>query len=138
MAAEITLTHYYDVPLHCPFCGKPNMQYERASAEIAGCDHLMVMTFSEGIMMAHTRVKDAVKQAGYELNGDGDFFLRVQKPGAGDEDDIDFDDADVVELAQSFKDAVTFCQIVGPPSGAESYTVYAFSDEEYEKFGDKL
>lgn len=132
MADEITLTHYYDIPLHCPFCGKANLE----EGEVAGCGHVMLMTCSEGIITAHPRLRVKVKEAGYDLTDVDDLVIRIFKPGSEEEDDIEFEENDVLRLAQSFGDSVTFCQVVGPPSGEESYTVFAYSDEEHEKYGE--
>lgn len=139
MSGEITLRNYYDIPLHCSFCGKPNIeQGDSFGAELAGCEHLMLMTCSEGIIMAHPRLREEVKKAGYELYGDEDPSLSIRKLGSTDDEDdeddedIEFDEVDVIKLAQSMDDAVSFCQIVGPPSGEVSYTIFAYSEDEQE------
>ena len=137
--SEILITTYYDIPLHCPFCGNPNIQYNSdMGGEIVGCDHLMLINGSEGIIKAHPRLCEEVRKSGYELVYEDDLFYRITKPDSDEDEDFEFDDGNILSIAQSFADSVTFCQIIGPPSGETTYTVFAYSDEEYEKFGDSI
>jgi hypothetical protein len=127
----IEMTNYYDIPLHCPFCGEPATVYDGNGLEVKGCNHLHLLTASDFIIHMSEGAEKIIVDAGYEIvREEGD--VMVINPN--DEDDH----PNIIALMSKFPDAVIFEQVVGPPSLEISHTVFAFNDDDYAKFGESL
>ena len=127
----IEMTNYYDIPLHCPFCGEPATVYDGNGLEVKGCNHLHLLTASDFIIQMSEGAEKIIVDAGYEIvREEGD--VMVTNPN--DEDDH----PNIIALMSKFPDAVIFEQVVGPPSLEISHTVFAFNDDDYAKFGESL
>ena len=127
----IEMTNYYDIPLHCPFCGKPATVYDGNGLEVKGCNHLHLLTASDFIIHMSEGAEKIIVKAGYDIaRENGDVFL--------EEPDDDKDYPNLIALMSEFKDVVIFEQVVGPPSLQASYTVFAFNDDDYAKVGESL
>ena len=127
----IEMTNYYDIPLHCPFCGEPATVYDGNGLEVKGCNHLHLLTASDFIIHMSEGAAKIIVDAGYEIvREDGD--VMVANPN--DEDDH----PNIIALMSKFPDAVIFEQVVGSPSLEISHTVFAFNDDDYAKFGESL
>ena len=127
----IEMTTYYDIPLHCPFCGEPATVYDRNGLEVKGCSHLHLLATSDFIIHMSEGAEKIIVDAGYDIVRDeGD--VMVTNPNDDD------DQPNIIALISKFPDAVIFEQVVGPPSLEISHTVFAFNDDDYAKFGETL
>ena len=127
----IELTTYYDVHLHCPFCGLAATHNLDGAWEVKGCKHLQLLTASDFILFMSKRMKKIVTDAGYEIV-DEDNDINLSNPS--DEDDW----PNLIKLASQFPDVVIFEQVVGPPSLEVSHTIFAYNDDDCESFGKAL
>lgn len=131
MSSEVSLVielrTYYDIPIHCPFCGVPATSQSGGDWEVKGCSHLELLIAAEVTLHVGKQLQSLAVSKGYKVEqSEGE--VAVSNPH--DEDDF----PDLVELSEEIADAVVFSQIVGPPSSETSYTVFAYSDAEYEEF----
>jgi len=127
----IEMTTYYDIPLHCPFCGAPATEHNSNGLEVKGCNHFQLLMASDFIIHMSEVAEKIITKAGYDIaRENGDVLLEAP------EDDKDY--PNVIALMSEFKDVVIFEQVVGPPSLQASYTVFAFNDDDYAKFGESL
>jgi hypothetical protein len=127
----IEMTTYYDIPLHCPFCGKSATVYDGNGLEVEGCNHLHLLTTSDFIIHMSEAAEKIIVDAGYDIvREEGD--VMVTNPNDDD------DHPNIIALMSKFPDAVIFEQVVGPPSLEISHTVFAFNDDDYAKFGESL
>ena len=127
----IEMRTYYDIPLHCPFCGGATSQVQDDEWRVSGCKHLQLMTNGEITPFMSERAEKVIVDAGYEVDRD-EFDIEVSN--AADDDDW----PDLIQLMSIFPDVVIFEQVVGPPSLEVSYTVFAFNDGDYAEFGNSL
>ena len=129
--AYVQLTSYYDIPLHCPFCGVAATEMKDGGWEVSGCHHLQLGTADEFVIHMSDRGEAAIKDAGYSVVRDE---IEITVSNEADEDDY----PEIVEMIAKMPDAVVFEQIVGPPSLISSYIVFAYNDDDYAKFGETL
>lgn len=127
----IEMSTYYDIPLHCPFCGAAATKIEDDELVVVGCKHLQLLTAVEFTVYMSERFEALVKGAGYEVTRD-DCEVSASNP---DDDD---DWPDLIGLASQLPDVIVFEQVVGPPSLEVSYTIFAYNDADYEKFSEAL
>lgn len=127
----IEMTTYYDIPLHCPFCGVPATHNEGGAWEVKGCGHLQLLTSSDFTFFMSERTQRLVEEAGFEVTREDD-DITVSDPH--DEDDW----PNVLAIVSKLPDVVIFEQVVGPPSLEVSHTVFAYNDEDYAKYGESL
>lgn len=125
----IEMRSYYDIPLHCPFCGVAATKLEGDEFVVNGCNHLQLISSGDFVIHMSERFENLIKEAGY-LVAREEYDVQVENPL--DEDDW----PNLVELCSKMSDVVIFEQIVGPPSLEASHTVFAYNDEDYAKFGD--
>lgn len=125
------MRHYYDIPIHCPFCGVAATKIEDGEFVVSGCNHLQLLSSSDFVLFMSKRLEALLNNAGYTVVRD-EHDVTVTNPM--DEDDY----PNLVEAAAKMSDAAVFEQVVGPPSLEASYTVFAYNDDDYAKFGDSL
>ncbi len=65
--STIEMTTYYDIPLHCPFCGKPATVYDGNGLEVEGCNHLHLLTTSDFIIHMSEAAETIIVDAGYDI-----------------------------------------------------------------------
>lgn len=127
--STVRMTQYYDIHLHCPFCGEAATYFGDTAIEIKGCKHLQLLTSSDLTIFMSERTQTLIEEAGFEVTRD-DYDITVTNPN--DEDDW----PNLITLVSKLPDAVIFEQIVGPPSLEVSHTVFAYNDDDYAKFGE--
>ena len=127
----IEMRHYYDIPLHCPFCGVAATKIEDDEFVVNGCNHLQLLSSSDFVLFMSKRLEALLNNAGYTVVRE-EHDVEVTNPM--DEDDY----PNLVEAAAKMSDVVIFEQVVGPPSLEASYTIFAYNDDDYANFGDSL
>lgn len=127
----IEMRSYYDIPLHCPFCGAAATKLEGGEFVVNGCNHLQLLSSTDFIIHMSERLEALITAAGYSVERE-EYDVKIANPL--DEDDW----PNLVEICAKMSDVVIFEQIVGPPSLEASHTVFAYDDEDYAQFGDSL
>ena len=128
MTNHVTMTTYYDIHLHCPFCGSAaSVLDSNGSLDVGGCSHLLFVSAGDIHVYVAERLDEIISQNSWKIIREPDGSAEI----FSDDDDID---VNIVELLRPFKDAIIFEQIVGPPSLISSVTAFAYSEEEYEQF----
>lgn len=128
MTNHVTMTTYYDIHVHCPFCGSSATVLDpNGSLEVGGCSHLLFVSAGDIHVYVSERLDDIIAQNSWKITREPDGSAEI----FSDDDDID---VDIVDLLQPFNDAIMFEQIVGPPSLMSSLTAFAYSDKEHEQF----
>ena len=57
MRNHIVLDTFYDIHIHCPFCGTPATFAANGGYEVKGCDHLLFLTAEEFHMSVSKRLE---------------------------------------------------------------------------------
>lgn len=126
MKNHIILDKFYDIHIHCPFCGTPATFETDGGYEVKGCDHLLFLTAEQFHMSVSRRLEKSILSRGWILERQDDGLTNIYS-----EDDDE--DVNILELISDFEDAILIEQQVGPPALMSSFTAFAFSDEDYQK-----
>lgn len=118
---------FYDVPVHCPYCGVNPEGTLRDGGEATPCAHTLFMGHSEGWMHLSERAEGQLKENGYEINRSEDFIEIMRKDEDGEDEFVTLQD---IKEALSFPDGVLFEQYVGPPSLFSSFTAFAGLEDD--------
>jgi hypothetical protein len=126
MKNHIILDTFYDIHIHCPFCGTPSTFESDGGYEVKGCDHLLFLSADEFHMSVSNRLEKSIQSRGWVLERQDDGLTNIYS------EDND-EDVNILELISDFDDAILIEQQVGPPALMSSFTAFAFSDEDYQK-----
>ena len=128
MIETIDLNTYYDIHLHCPFCGKPASNEE----EVLGCSHLLYIWLNEGFYIHMSeRVDKVLSEKGVKvLRADGEIMLEMTNDSEGDIDNSNLQS----DILTEFPDHIIFKQKTPPPGMEEVFTAFSFSDEEHQDY----
>lgn len=119
---RIEFRTFYDVPIHCPFCGaNPEGQLREGGAP-APCAHTLFMGHSEGWIHISDRAMAQLSESGFQLESDVDFVELYRLGEDGDREQATLED---MMATLSFPDCVVFEQIVGPPSLDSAFLAFA-------------
>ncbi len=112
---RVELNAFYDIDLHCPFCGKKVVNYGADGSEpgILPCPHTDFSASDEGF---DYRSKDFNE------------FFNLSEDQEVDPESLGFDHIDAMTDAYEAVDGVKFAQYVGPPGGMGGYV--GFSPKE--------
>jgi len=125
MKNHIILETFYDIHVHCPFCGTPATFTSNGGYEVKGCKHMLFLTADEFHMSVSERLEASIKNRGWTLERQYDGLADIVSK---DEDE----DVNILELISDFDDAILIEQKVGAPSFMSSYIAFAYSHEDYE------
>ena len=108
---RVELTKFYDMPVHCPFCGSRVVDYGDESSEphITPCAHTLFVAHDEGLEFRSKRFDDNLSLTGIDTDD-------IEPPEGG---------FDALTDRVTLPDSVKFAAYVGPPSGFGSYVGFA-------------
>ena len=118
---------FYDVPLHCPYCGANPEGTLRDGGEATPCVHTLFMGHSEGWLHLSDRAEAQLRAKGFEIERDEDLIEISRKDEDGEDEFVTLQD---IQAALSVRDGVLFEQYVGPPAMFSSFTAFAGVEEE--------
>ena len=126
MRNHIVLDTFYDIHIHCPFCGTPATFASNGGYEVKGCDHLLFLTAEEFHMSVSKRLEASIKTRGWILERQEDGLANIFSKD-------EHEDVNILELITDFDDAILIEQQDGPPTLMSSFTAFAYSDEDYQR-----
>lgn len=118
---------YYDVPLHCPYCGTNPEGDLRDGGTAAPCAHTLFMGHDAGWIYISDRVESQLAGKGFTVERSEDLIHISKVDDDGEEEFVTLQD---LQATLSFDDGVLFEQYVGPPSGFSSFVAFAGLDTE--------
>ena len=112
---NIDMTEFYDVNIHCPFCGQKVLDYgieDEQDMDINPCSHTLFVCSEEAWEYQSEEFKTNLGIEGVDLNN---------------ETPEDFEDLSVAEITEkvSLSDPIKITQIVGPPAMISGYIGFA-------------
>lgn len=114
---RVELHTFYDVDLHCPFCGQKVVNYGSDGSDpgVKPCAHTVFSASDEG----------------FDYRSDEfDSFFNLNSDDEVDFDELGFDNIDDMTDAFETVDGVKFAQYVGPPGGIGGYVGFATKHED--------
>ena len=118
---------FYDVSLHCPYCGTNPEGSLPDGGEATPCVHTLFMGHSEGWVHLSDRAEAQLRSKGFEIERNDDFIEIFRKDDDGENEIATLQD---IQGALSFPDGVVFEQYVGPPAMFSSFVAFAGINEE--------
>lgn len=112
---NVDMTEFYDVNIHCPFCGQKVLDYgleDEQDGDINPCSHTLFVCTEEGWEYQSEEFNTNLGIEGVDLN---------------DETPENFEDLSVAEITDkvSISDSIKITQTVGPPSMMSGYIGFA-------------
>jgi hypothetical protein len=114
---RVELCTFYDIDLHCPFCGQKVVNYGSNGSEpgVTPCLHTVFSASDEGFDYRCP-----------EFNA----FFKLDEEDDVDVDELGFDHIDAMTDAFEAVDGIKFAQYVAPPGGIGGYVGFVPKDVE--------
>ena len=114
---RVELCTFYDIDLHCPFCGQKVVNYGIDGTEpgVMPCPHTVFSASDEGFDYRSP-----------EFNA----FFKLGEEDDVDVDELGFDHIDAMTDAFEAVDGIKFTQYVAPPGGMGGYVGFVPKDVE--------
>ena len=128
---SVSLDTYYDIHMHCPFCGKP----ATSDDGLLGCSHLIYVWLDEcSFIYLSERNDNFFNKKGIKVTrADQEVFLEKIDKSYKDIDEIEYDVLES-EILNEFSDPIVFEQTVPAPGFSQARTAFAFSEEEHQNY----
>ena len=109
---RVELCTFYDVDIHCPFCGQKVVNYGSDGSEpgVTPCIHTVFSASDEGFDYRSPEFNE---------------FFKLAEDDDIDVDELGFAHIDAMTDAFEAVDGVKFAQYVGPPGGLGGYVGFA-------------
>lgn len=114
---RVELRVFYDIELHCPFCGQKVMNYGYDGSEpgVMTCQHTVFLASDEGFEYRSSEFNEY-----FGLNEEAEVVVS----------DLGFEHIDAMTDAFEAVDGIKFAQYVAPPGGMGSYMGFVPKEDD--------